>query len=241
MQASHRISQQPAYILHSKPYRDTSVILELFTRSHGRIAAVAKGARQAKSKFNGILQPFTPVLASWSGRSDLMTLTDAELQGLTLALGGQKLMAGFYLNELLLRLLQRHDPHDELFQAYHETLTRLTLSSDDEPLLRRFEYYLLQEIGYGLTLDHDVDSGEPIQGNSDYCYYIERGPVKIAKPAMEKNSLCLKGETLQALERGELGTAAMLKEAKHFMRAIISHHLGGKPLHSREMAKQKIL
>ena len=216
-------------------------MLELFSQLYGRIAVVAKGARQAKSKFNGILQPFTPLLISWSGRGDLMTLTDAEIEGRTWTLGGQKLMVGFYLNELLLRLLQRYDPHESLYKAYHETLARLALGSEDEPLLRRFEYYLLQEIGYGLILDHDVDSGEPIQGDSDYCYYIERGPVKIAKPDIEKNSLCLKGETLQALERGELTTGAMLKEAKHFMRAIISHHLGGKPLHSREMAKQKVL
>ena len=241
MSSNQRINQHPAYILHSKPYRDTSLIVDILTRSHGRIAAVAKGARQPKSKFNGILQPFTGLLVSWSGHSDLLTLTDAEAQGITLRLAGNKLMAGFYLNELLLRLLQRHDPHEELFEAYHQTLTRLAVSTEDEVLLRQFEYYLLQEIGYGLILDHDVNTGEAVQSESHYCYYIEHGPVRIDTPAMEKNSLLLKGETLQALASGQLSSAAMLKEAKYFMRAVISHHLGGKPLRSREMAKQKVL
>lgn len=240
MQVS-RVTLQPAYVLHSRPYRDSSLLLDLFTRSHGRIAAVAKGVKRAKSKFNGVLQPFSMLLVSWSGRGDLVTLTDAELEQQSLLLQGKSLLAAFYLNEILLHLTQRHDPHPELFAAYHQTICELGTGQQDEVTLRRFECYLLQEIGYGLILDHDVESGEPVQSESYYRYYPEHGPVAMPGPDADSKPLVIQGKTLLALQEGKLTDKAILQEAKYFMRAIINHQLGGRPIKSRELNLHKIL
>ncbi len=238
MISSHKASLEPAYILHSRAYRDSSLLLDIFSREHGRVGAVAKGAKQAKSKFNGILQPFSPLLLSWSGRSELMTLTDAELQQAPHKLKGLQLISGFYVNELLIRLLQRHDPHQQLFDVYHETLHILEKGEHEEQVLRRFEYYLLQETGYGLILDHDVETGEVIHSGAQYCYHIERGPVRTVDTTA---GVLIDGATLLALQDENLQGAEQLKQAKQLMRAIIAHQLGDKPLKTRELAMQKVL
>ena len=238
MTSSHKASLEAAYVLHSRAYRDSSLLLDIFSREHGRVGAVAKGAKQAKSKFNGILQPFGPLLLSWSGRSELMTLTDAELQQAPIKLKGPQLISGFYVNELLTRLLQRHDPHQQLFDIYHETLQMLEKGEHEEQVLRRFEYYLLQETGYGLILDHDVETGEDIHSGAQYCYHIERGPVR----AVDNDAgILVDGATLLALQDENLQGAVQLKQAKQLMRAVIAHQLGDKPLRSRELAMQKVL
>lgn len=248
--SSSRITLHPAWVLHSRPYRDSSLLIDLFTESHGRIAAIAKGAKQAKSKFNGLLQPFSQLLISWSGRGELVTLTDADMtnsnqQQAVLALKGKSLLAGFYLNELLLRLTERHDPHPELFQAYQHTLRQLISDQHIEITLRKFECYLLQEIGYGLILEHDVESGQAVQLDQHYCYYPERGPVRIQEQDQDQqqhtNPLVLQGRTLLALQQGELDDRVILQEAKRFMRAIIDHQLGGRPIKTRELKLHKIL
>ena len=238
MISSHKASLETAYILHSRAYRDSSLLIDIFSREHGRIAAVARGAKQVKSKFNGLLQPFGLLLLSWTGRGDLMTLTDAETQQPSLTLKGQLLISGFYVNELLTRLLQGHDPHQKLFDVYHETLHMLEQGEYEEPVLRRFESCLLQETGYGLILDHDVETGEMIQAEAQYCYHIERGPVKIIGPSQ---GLVIDGRTLLAIESETLQGVQQLKQAKQLMRAIIAHQLGDKPLRSRELAMQKVL
>lgn len=240
MISSHKASLEPSYILHSRPYRDNSLLVDIFSREHGRIGAIAKGAKQAKSKFNGLLQPFSLLIVSWRGRGDLMTLTDAELQQAALRLKGPQLISGFYVNELLTRLLQRHDPHQTLFDVYHETLCMLEKGEHEEPVLRRFESWLLQETGYGLILDHDAETGEVIQSEASYCYHIERGPVKITESSNQQG-LVISGQTLLAIKNETLESTTQLKQAKQLMRAIIAHHLGDKPLHSREMAMHKVL
>lgn len=241
MTSSHKVNLEPAYIVHTRPYRDSSLLVDIFSRSHGRISTVAKGAKRAKSKFNGLLQPFCLLMLSWSGKGDLMTLTDAEQQQPALKMKGSQLISGFYINELLACLLQRHDPHQTLFDVYHETLCVLEKGEQDEPVLRRFESYLLQETGYGLILDHDVESGEAIQTDARYCYHIERGPVKLDSPAVNYQGVVLTGQTLLAIKEEVLETAVQLKEAKQLMRAIIAHQLGDKPLRSRELALHKVL
>lgn len=241
MISSHKASLEPAYILHHQAYRDNSLLLDVFSREHGRLGAIAKGAKQAKSKFNGVLQPFSLLLLSWQGRGELMTLTDAELQQPALNLKGPQLISGFYVNELLTRLLQRHDPHQTLFDVYHETLCMLAKREYEEPVLRRFESWLLQESGYGLILDHDVETGEVIQSEAQYCYHIEHGPVKIATPAAQQQGIVIDGQTLLALRDETLEGALQLKQAKQLMRAIIAHQLGDRPLRSRELAMQKVL
>lgn len=240
MISSHKLSLEPSYILHSRPYRDNSLLVDIFSREHGRIGAVAKGAKQAKSKFNGLLQPFSLLLLSWSGKGELMTLTDAELQQAALKLKGQQLISGFYVNELLTRLLQRHDPHQTLFDVYHETLCMLEKGEHEELVLRRFETQLLQEIGYGLILDHDVETGEVIQSEASYCYHLERGPVKTSGSS-NLQGIVISGQTLLAIRDETLEDVTHLKQAKQLMRAIIAHQLGDKPLRSRELAMHKVL
>lgn len=240
MISSHKVNLESAYILHSRAYRDNSLLLDVFSREHGRIGAVAKGAKQAKSKFHGLLQPFGLLLLSWSGRGDLMTLTAAESQRPALRLKGQQLISGFYVNELLTRLLQRHDPHQQLFDVYHETLHMLEKGEHEEPVLRRFEYGLLQESGYGLILDHDVETGEVIQADGQYCYHIEHGPVRVTD-AHSPDGLVVDGATLLAIRDEALEGTVQLKQAKQLMRAVIAHQLGDKPLRSRELAMQKVL
>lgn len=241
MISSHKVSLEASYILHSRPYRDNSLLVDLFSREHGLIGAVAKGAKQPKSKFNGLLQPFGLLLLSWSGRGELMTLTDAEPERPALRLTGQQLISGFYVNELLTRLLQRYDPHQKLFDVYHETLCMLEKGEHEEPVLRRFELCLLQETGYGLILDHDVETGEVMQSDAQYCYHIERGPVKVSGDETQQLGLVIDGSTLLAIRGEELEGSRQLKQAKQLMRAIIAHQLGDKPLRSRELAMQKVL
>ena len=241
MISSHKVNLEASYILHTRPYRDNSLLVDIFSRAHGRIGAVAKGAKQPKSKFNGLLQPFGLLLLSWSGKGELMTLTGAEQQQAALKLKASQLVSGFYANELLTRLLQRHDPHQTLFDVYHETLCILEKGQQDEPVLRRFESWLLQETGYGLILDHDVETGETIHADARYCYHIERGPVKVTESSAQHQGIEINGQTLLAIRNEALETVGQLKEAKQLMRAIIAHQLGDKPLRSRELAMHKVL
>lgn len=228
-----RITLQPAYILHARPYRDTSALLEVFTREYGRLGLVARGARGAKSKLRGVLQPFRPVLLSWLGRGDLGTLTDAEAHGTSLTLGGRALLSGYYLNELVQRLTHRHDPHPVLFDAYQETLPCLNDEPQMERVLRLFEKRLLQELGYGLVLDHDVESGAPLAAEAVYHYHLERGPVLTRTEA--PRGLLLHGSSLLSLAQDELHDESSLRECKRLMRAVLALYLGDKPLMSREL------
>ena len=239
--SSSRILLHPSYVLHSRAYQDTSLIIDVFSRDHGRVSALAKGAKQAKSKFNGLLQPFKLLLLSWSGRGEMFTLTGAEYKHRPLILKGESLLAAFYINELILKLTQRHDPHPELFDAYHLTIQQLEAGNDNEPVLRKFECYLLQEIGYGLILDHDVESGEPVQPDKQYCYYPEQGPVMITQTESNSQALTVRGAMLQALQHEQLSDEIILREAKHFMRAIIHHRLDGRPIRTRELNFHKVL
>ena len=228
-----RIALQPAYILHTRPYRDTSALLEVFSREYGRLGLVARGVRGAKSKLRGVLQPFKPVLLSWLGRGDLGTLTDAEAQGVALTLGGRALLSGYYLNELVQRLTHRHDPHPTLYDAYHEALAGLNDDTQMERVLRLFEKRLLRELGYGLVLDHDIGSGAPLTATGLYHYQLERGPVLSETGAA--HGLLLHGSSLLSLAGDELRDERSLRESKRLMRAVLALYLGDKPLKSRDL------
>ncbi len=178
-----------AYVLHQRPYRESSALLEVFAESHGRVGLVARGVRSPKSRQRGDLQPFRPLRLSWSGRGELGTLTGVESDGPSVALHGAALYSGFYLNELLVRLLARHDPHPRLYAQYRASLVQLGLASDIEPVLRIFEKRLLEEIGYGLLLDHEVRHGEAVQPDAWYDYHLESGPVPVAT-AHKRRALC---------------------------------------------------
>lgn len=237
MSSEHRVQLQPAYLLHRKPFRDTSLLLELFTQEHGRVGLVARGARGSRSKLKGVLQPYQPLLLSWSGRGELPSLTAAEAVGGGVFLQGDALISGFYLNELLMRLLARHDPHPHLFERYQLALQRLIANQSVDWALRLFERDLLQELGYGLLLTHEGQSGEEVEPGARYCYDPESGPQRLYTAAV--GCLSVQGATLLALARGECEDVALRRESKLLMREVLGHHLGPRPLASRELFRQK--
>jgi DNA repair protein RecO (recombination protein O) len=226
-----RASLQDAYLLHRRHCRETSLLLEVFSREHGLLGLIAKGALRGKSK-GGSLQPFTPLQLSWSGTAARATLTDAELSANPCRLAGDALFCGFYLNELLLRLLPSHDPHPRLFDCYRQTLERLEQAERLEETLRFFELALLEEIGYGLALEQDAETGAAIRPSQTYLYQLEHGPV-----AAESGADCITGACLLGLRAGSLHSPALRLEAKRLMRRVLHHHLGGKPLKSRDLFK----
>lgn len=235
-QDKSRQDGQPAFVLHSYPFRETSLIIETFTRDHGRVALVARGARRPKSTLRGVLLAFQPLLLSWSGKMELRTLHKAEWEGGYTPLKGLSLICGFYLNELLLKLLPRDDPHGELFAVYLETLAALGRKDDHAATLRCFEKSLLRELGYGLMLDRDAETGAPIRAELSYTYVMERGPV-VQRGDGARNGVELTGQTLIDMQSDDYASAASLQQSKLLMRALINHHLGNKTLHTRQLLR----
>lgn len=231
-----RAQQQPAYVLHPRPYGETSLLVELFTRQHGRIGSIAKGARRPKSRLRAVIHPFQRLRVNWSGRGELMALSAAEPDGAMVDLRGQALYCGLYLNELLMRLLHRHDPHEDLFDRYQQCLQGLVSEQDPNISLRIFEKHLLQELGYGLILDREVGGNSPIEAESVYDYLPERG----ALPADQADGqgVQIHGASLQALEREVFSEARSLGEIKVLMRRCLAHYLGPRPLYSRRLFQQ---
>ena len=237
MSSPDRINNEPGFILHTYPFKETSVVAEVFTRSHGRVALIARGARRPASALRGLMQPFTPLLLSWFGKSDLKTLHAAEWQGGLMAPQGRALMCGFYLNELLLRLLARGDAHELLYDRYVGTLEQMAgeaCATDYERILRRFEKNLLSEIGYGATFDVDAGSGAPIEPEARYVFQPERGALRsVGQPGCP-----VSGQTLIDLATDRFERQATLVEAKALMRTLINHTLGAKPLYTRQLLRE---
>lgn len=221
------IQLEPAYILHSRPFRETSLIVEAFTREYGRVAVVARGAKSARSRWRNVLQPFRPLLLGWSQKSDLGTLTAADQVASPPALQGQFLYCGLYLNELLMRLLHRGDPHAEVFERYRHVLLELASEAPPQPLLRVFEKHLLEAIGYAMLLDREYGSDTEIQPQNWYEYKPDRGPVLSSGPGKNR----IPGTALLDLHSENL-QAGNLPVLKMLMRGVIGYHLGGKPLAS---------
>lgn len=258
----YRVQLQPAYVLHQRAYRDSSAIVEVFSEEYGRRSLVAKGLKRPKSKLKGVLQPFQPLLISWGGKSELGTLTDAELYSPAVAVPPKYLPAAFYLNELLLKLLHKDDPHADIFQVYHETLNQFRRLSEDnsnellwQASLRQFELALMQSIGYGLVLDHDVVTQRQIMPQVQYEYILDHGPVPIDQAHVSQGGISLSGQALLMLanyqrmtetaQKSDDQAKQLFKEARRLLRAIIDSHLGNKNLHSRELfislaAKQRV-
>ncbi|MDX1657048.1 MAG: DNA repair protein RecO [Candidatus Competibacteraceae bacterium] len=225
-----RLSLEPAFVLHRRPYRNTSLLLEVITPAHGRLGLVARGARGPRSRLRGRLEPFVPLLLSALGRGELLTLSGVEEAPPLPQLPPERLLSGFYVNELLLKLLPRHDPQPVLFAAYREVLAALGGQAGEEATLRIFEKRLLAELGYGLQLEYEADSGRPIEADRHYRYLLERGPV-----AGGRTGLSVSGRGLLALGREQLD-GAVLKEIKGLTRAAIARQLEGRPLGTRELA-----
>lgn len=232
----HRQDAQPAFVLHTYPYLETSLVVETFTQNFGRVPLVAKGARRPRSALRGSLLAFQPLQLSWAGKSELRTLHKVEWQGGQPFLQGMSLICGFYLNELLVRLLHRDDPHEQLFLYYQQTLAALSIQKDYTPVLRHFEQRMLQELGYALTLNHDVASGKPMNPDKEYRYEIERGPVALEAGA-NSYGLQLRGKTLLDMEQDDYSDTVTRQQSKALMRYILNHYLGDQPLHTRQLLK----
>jgi len=234
-----RIEQQPAFVLHTYPWRETSLIAEILSRDHGRVALLAKGARRPHSPLRGVLMAFQPLLIDWSGGGEIKTLVRAEWQGGQPLLSGRALLCGYYVNELLVRLTAREDAHPHLFAAYAGALRELARGGAYAPVLRRFELALLHELGYSAGLGAEADSGQPVRPDRNYLYIIERGPVPVASDiAPADDSLLISGRSLLAMARGDFSATETLAQSKNLLRAIINHYLGGQPLQSRRVLKE---
>jgi DNA repair protein RecO (recombination protein O) len=237
MTAANRNKHQdePSFVLHSYPFRETSLILDVFSRSHGRLAIVARGARRPKSSLRGVLMNFQPLLLSWFGKGEVRTLHSAEWQGGQPYLQGTALMCGFYLNELLINLLARDDPHEQLFDYYCTTLQHLAHETDHAATLRCFERHLLQELGYALVLDREANNGKAIEAELCYRYAVERGALRDEGDV--RTGLPLLGKTLLDMTADDYSDPTTAQQSKQLMRVLLNHHLGGKILHTRELIK----
>ena len=227
----YKVDAQPAFVLHTRPYRETSLIVDVFSRDHGRVSLLARGARRPRSTLRGLMMAFQPLELNWSGKSEVKTLMHAEWQGGQPLLAGHALFCGFYLNELLLNLLPREDAHPRLYEAYVLALKRFA-HGIEEADLRRFEKALLLELGYGLRLEKDAE-GSPVDPAAWYAYDVEAGPLRLEHP--DNSNLCVQGKTLLDLAADDLADARSLAGAKHLMRSLLSHYLGGNPLATRKI------
>jgi DNA repair protein RecO (recombination protein O) len=232
MSAGRRKQLEPAWLLHHRPWSDTSRILDLITRDHGRVTLFAHGARRPKSTLRAVLRPFVPILVSWSGRADGGTLTGAEAASVAAALAGTRLLSGFYLNELLLKLLPKEDRHEAVFDAYAEAIARLA-AGEEQRALRAFERVLLEELGYAPDLSRDAASGRPLEGDRYYHFEPGRGvlAVRDADPGPEVHA----GRAVLAVARGEFGAPGAQKAARGIYGAAIAHCLEGRGLASRDV------
>lgn len=230
-----RVNLQPAYILHSRPYRDSSMLLEVFTAEHGRISVAARGAKRRSRGGSkaALLQPFLPLLVSFSGRGELKSLVAIEAADGALSLRGERLFSGLYLNELLFRLLHRHDPHPRLFSAYSKALAELPVADPVELVLRQFEFTLLAELGYSFEVATDCLTGEAMVAGSWYRFQPGQG-LTVLEYAGTPGEGAFAGEDLLSIARGEFSIASR-RACKRLLREALAEHLGELPLRSREL------
>ena len=232
MSSPRRVQEQAAFLLHHRPFRDTSLLLDVFSRDHGKLSLVARGARSQKSRLKPVLRPFMPLSLSWVLRTDLGTLTGAELAGQPLTLNGDALMSGYYLNELILHLVHRHDAHPEVFAAYAETIVRLAASENPAPALRVFELELLKLLGYAVTFGYDAISHEELVEDQYYDYRAEQGPVSVSRTS---GPMVFSGAELIGIREHRFDDPHVLQKAGRLLRGLIAFHLGGKELKSRKV------
>jgi len=237
MTSPARQESREAFVLHTYPYRETSLIVEAFTRQYGRVSMLARGARRPRSAMRGVLLAFQPLALAWFGKGELRTLSRAEWQGGQPLLQGEALLCGFYLNELLLRLLPREDPHDALFVQYRHALSRLgagmASGTESAPVLRAFEKSLLKELGYAMTLERDA-AGAGIDSSRTYRYDPERGPVEAEGGAEPLVS----GRTLLDMACDDYSDPVTQQQSKALMRLLINHRLEHQPLRSRQIFRE---
>ncbi|MBS1157906.1 MAG: recO [Proteobacteria bacterium] len=238
MNLRSKVDSQPAYVLHTIPFRETSLIVEVFSRDFGRMALLARGARRPRAAIRGLLMAFQPIEVGWAGKGEVLTLMKAEWQGGLPLLAGEALFCGYYLNELLMHLLPREDAHEHLFERYADMLARLAADPSGkvrEADLRSFEKALLQELGYGLTLNHD-SAGEAIRSDALYTYRMEQGPVRVEHA--EAAPQVVSGQTLLDLAAENFADPRSRSEAKALMRTLMAYYLAGVELETRKIFKE---
>jgi len=234
-----RHQDELAFILHSYPFRETSLIIDVFSRQQGRLPIVARGARRPASSLRSVLMNFQPLALSWFGKGEVRTLHSAEWLGGQPYLQGTALMCAFYMNELLFNLLVRDDPHEQLFDYYQATLYRLSQEDDHAATLRCFEKHMLQELGYALALDRELKSGREIQPELVYRYIVDKGAIPDNGPEEGRDDIgvAVLGKTLLDMATDEYTDPNTVQQSKQLMRVLLNHHLGGKALHTRELIK----
>lgn len=230
--SSHRQPLHLAFVLHTRSFRETSLLVEALSSEHGRVSLVARGAKRGKAKTSSVLQPFMPINISWYGNSDLVTLTAAELTDPILGLHGKDAICGLYINELMIKLVPKWDSCQQLFCAYQTAIVKLAQGAiAQQIILRTFELQLLKSLGYGLQLEKDVETGDKIQHDKYYSFDPVLGP----KVADSSNNFAVKGASLLALASETFNDPAALLDIKYLMRMVLYYHLGGKQLKSREL------
>ena len=236
-----RVESEPGFILHTIPYRETSLLVDIFTLNHGRLRCVAKGFRKPNKK--GIaktLFPYTEHHFQWQGRGELKTLIQADPIQAPVFLKQESLFVGLYINELLYKLLHQNDPHQSLYKFYRRLMTQLSSSEILQPVLRRFEMLLLEELGYGLVLDAEAETGQAVSSEHLYYYIPDQGLKLIQDPTAD-NLHAFSGADIMALGQGQLEQQSVLRAAKKLTRQVIDFYLDGKELNSRELYRQHLL
>ncbi len=227
-----RVQNEPAWLLHHRPFQDASRILDVLTQNHGRLSLVARGSRSGRSRLKGLLRPFAPLQLSWVARSELGTLTGADRLGTPVVLAGEALMAAFYVNELILHLVHRHDPQPEIFAAYAETIAGLRDNERIAAGLRTFELELLRLLGFALDLGREADSRAALDPAGTYEYRVQHGPVPVRD---REGTMIFRGADLLAIRDRDFIDPAVLRAAGRLLREVIAFHLGGKELKSRKV------
>lgn len=227
-----RVEMESAWIIHRRPYRETSLLVDVLSLGHGRVGLVARGARRPSRTRNVRIEPFQALRVSWAGHGELMNLQRAEADGGPSLLRGRRLWSGLYVNELLMRLVPRHDPCPDIFHLYSQLMDELADTGDEQGLLRGFELQLLHCLGYGLVLDADPASGEPVQVDGRYDYLVESGPLARSTGVPRPDAIPVSGAVLLALAGGNPGSEMIKRDCKIFMRSVLRHYLGEQPLNS---------
>lgn len=225
--------------MHARPWSETSLLIDVFTLGHGRFRLLAKGARRQKTGQRALLQPFQPLSISWSGKRSLGTLVGLEAGRLLPRLSGQQLASAYYMSELLFKFLHAHDAHETLFEAYDSAIAELAEQGDAEVVLRGFECSLLSEIGYGLLLERDAHSLQPIDADARYYYFPEKGPIK-AQAAEIDTGFTVSGKTLQALYQRRFDNADVQRESKQLLRILLTRQVNGQVFNTRTVYSQML-
>ena len=234
-----RVNHQPAFVLHTRPWSETSLLVDVFTRDYGRFRVLAKGARRQKRGQRALLQPFQPLIISWTARRSLGTLTSVEMSSHTPRLCSQYLASAYYMSELLFKFLHADDAHESLFEAYGAAVGQLANSEAPESVLRGFECSLLSEVGYGLQLQHDAGSLQPVNADARYYYYPEKGPIEVREnDSLE--GLTVSGRTLQALSNKVFDDRQVQKESKQLLRMLLTRQIKGRVFNTRTVYAQML-